>query len=112
MTAISTPPIRARFVRESAPHDLQCPYKHHISQRQRMTEAALLRCKQCGQWLYAIAPRTGDVDFLVEKVLTYSVSDDEVVRIEIARLNPLEALIYLRVLDLSAVTVVSRAKST
>lgn len=110
MTALKPAP-RARFVRESAPHDVKCLCLRPVSQRQRIVGAALLRCKDCGQWLYAVGPRTGEVDFLVERVLTYAVTEPEMVRIEIARLNPFEALIYLGVIDLASVTVVSKAKS-
>lgn len=110
MTAM-TPPASTRFVRESAPHDVQCPYQHHISQRGKTIEAAILRCKQCGQWLYSIAPRTGETDLLVTRVLTCAVSVDEITRIDLARLNPFEALLFLRVLDLAGVTVVWQAWS-
>jgi len=109
--ALNTP-ARTRFVRESAPHDVQCPSQHHINQRGKTIEAAILRCKQCGQWLYSVAPRTGEEDLIVTKVLTCAVSVAEISRIEFARLNPFEALLYLRVLDLAAVTVVWQARSS
>ena len=105
MMALNTP-ARTRFIRLSAPHDVQCPYGHHINQRGKTIEAAVLRCKECGQWLYSIAPRTGKTDLSVKNVLTCAVSTDEIARIEMARLNAFEALLHLRVMDLAAVTVV------
>lgn len=101
--SVQSPP--ARFVRVSAPHDVQCPLAHHISQRQRTIEASLLRCKECGQWLYAVAPRTGTTELAVKMVLTCALSTDEMTRIERERLNPFEALLYLRVIDLAALTI-------
>ena len=54
-------------------------------------------CKACGQWLYSVEPRTGE-SLAVEHALTYAVTVDEMLDIERARLNPLEALLLLGIL--------------
>lgn len=114
MTAIQPVP-RARFARESALHDLRCPRcpsKQHINQRGVTIEASILVCKRCGQWLYVVAPRTMQGMWASTRIIAYAVTPDETALIERHRLNPLEVLLYLGVVDLHGVTLVHAAVSS
>lgn len=90
--------VAQRFMRASRPEDVRCACRKYLSQHARTVGAALVLCKACGAWLYSVAPRVGD-SFEVEHVLTYAVTTDEMLEIERGRLNPLEALLLLGVLN-------------
>ena len=76
---------------------MKCACGRHLSERQRILGAALLKCKACGQWLYAVRPRasrTGEA----EHAVIYAVTNDEAEEIARDRLDQLETLRLLGVL--------------
>ena len=86
-----------RYIRASKPDDVRCACRKSLTRHARTIGAALVLCKACGQWLYSVEPRTGE-SLAVEHALTYAVTIDEMLDIERARLNPLEALLLLGIL--------------
>jgi len=111
--------VRVRFVRESAPNNMLCVCRRHLSERQRIIGATVISCKGCGQWLYAISPRrtawgrhddgSGGagyaLDFIADRVLTFGITEFEMETIQREHLNPIEALLFLGTLQLPRVTV-------
>lgn len=90
--------VAQRFMRASRPDDVRCACRKYLSQHGRTVGAALVLCKACGAWLYSVLPHIGE-SLEAEHVLTYAVTTDEMLEIERGRLNPLEALLLLGVLN-------------